>query len=216
MPLLLQKHITDQTKLAVWKIEEDEVFFLRKITLQQSIHHPHKRLQHLAGRYLLSLLFPDFPYDEVLISEAGKPYLPSGQYFFSISHCGNYAAVIVSPEIVAGIDIELFSPKTERVKHKYLSDDELAYLIALQKEEKQLVDSYGFYTLCWCAKEAVYKWWGNGKLDFKKNIVIGNIDMVQQKIKVFFSKELIQAELSLHFLLLQQLSIVWTESSKNH
>lgn len=210
MSLLLQQNITAQTKIAVWKIEEDEHFFLEKVQLQQTIHHPHKRLQHLAGRYLLSLLFPGFPYEEMKLNEAGKPYLPSHQYHFSISHCGDYAAVIISIEKQCGIDIELFSSKTEKVKFKYLSNDELMQVTALEEAQTHLFTNYQIYTLCWCAKEAVYKWWGNGKVDFRKNIVITNIDIDEQNMTVYFTKDTTETTLILSMIILQTMSVVWT------
>ena len=213
MPLLLQQHITENTKLAVWKIEEDETFFLQHVQLQSAIHHPHKRLQHLAGRYLLSFLYPDFPLGKIEIAAARKPYLPTGEYQFSISHCANYAAVIVSRQ-QAGIDIEVYAAKTERVKHKFLSDDELNYINALQTNYAALFSNYQLFTLCWCAKEAVYKWWGLGDIDFKKNIKIQCIDIDRQRIKILFSKEWCQQELLLNLNLLPDLSIVWTVTSK--
>ncbi|MDE3144284.1 MAG: 4-phosphopantetheinyl transferase, partial [Bacteroidota bacterium] len=92
MALFYQHNINDTTKLAIWKIEEPISFFLAQVPLQREITHPHKKLQHLAGRYLLRFLFPDFPFDEILIADTKKPYLPYEQYHFSISHCGDYAA----------------------------------------------------------------------------------------------------------------------------
>ena len=163
---MLQKNIDDITRLAVWKIEEDELFFLSKVTLQQEIKHPHKRLQHLAGRYLLSLLTNNFPYHEIKLNDAGKPYLPSDQYQFSISHCGDYAAAIISAENACGIDIELFSPKTEKVKDKYLSEMEQNDIDSLRSKYSSLFSHHQLYTICWCAKEAAYKWWGRGKARF--------------------------------------------------
>ena len=53
MPLVYQQNINEATKMAVWHISEREDFFLKKVTLSNNITHPHKRLQHLAGRYLL-------------------------------------------------------------------------------------------------------------------------------------------------------------------
>ena len=76
MPLFYQQDINETTKLGVWKIEEPEDFFLRVVPLQRSITHPHKRLQHLAGRYLLPFLFPDFPHEEIEIADTRKPFLP--------------------------------------------------------------------------------------------------------------------------------------------
>ncbi len=210
MALLLQQNISEHTKMAVWKIEEDEAFFLRKVNWQPVIRHPHKRLQHLAGRYLLSLLYPDFPYEDIVIADTRRPYLLSNQYQFSISHCGDYAAVIISTNQQVGIDIELFSVKTELVKHKFLNDNELAYIDSLQAKYSALFSSYQMFTLCWCAKEAVYKWWGNGDIDFRKNIIIRDIDIAQQSLFVLFDKRPVTAELALRLILLPELSIVWT------
>ncbi len=214
MPLLLQKNIGAQTKLAVWKIEEPEAFFSETVHLNQEIKHPHKRLQHLAGRYILSLLFADFPFREILVNKAGKPYLLSNQYQFSVSHCADYAAAIISAEKQCGIDIELFSFKTELVKHKYLSYDELFYLDSLQKKQDLFPNQYALYTICWCAKEAVYKWWGKGKIDFKKNMQIQNIDIENQCIEVSFAAASFEVLLSINMVLFQQLSIVWTATAK--
>ena len=62
MPLFYQHNINDNTKLAVWYITENEDFFLEKVPLQTEVAHPHKRLQHLAARYLLEILQPGFSF----------------------------------------------------------------------------------------------------------------------------------------------------------
>ena len=56
MPIFFQQDIEDNTRLGIWKIEEEEKFFLQSVPLQNEITHPHKRLQHLAGRFLLKQL----------------------------------------------------------------------------------------------------------------------------------------------------------------
>ena len=210
MALIFQKHIDSTTQLALWKIEEDEDFFTKKISLQQVIHHPHKRLQHLAGRYLLSVLTPHFPYEDLQVNERGKPYLSTNQYQFSISHCGDYAAVIISSESRCGIDVELFSDKTKKVKNKFLSEAEQACINSLEATHQSLFLHHQLYTLCWCAKEAVYKWWGRGKIDFKQNIVITNIDMESEKMSVDFVQKRGKNKLSLHWMLFEEASLVWT------
>ncbi|HEV8081101.1 MAG TPA: 4-phosphopantetheinyl transferase, partial [Chitinophagaceae bacterium] len=92
MPVLYE-HINDFAKIAIWHIAEEKKFFLQKVPLQREITHPHKQLQHLAGRYLLQHLYPDFPYHLIEIADTRKPFLPDEEYHFSISHCGDYAAV---------------------------------------------------------------------------------------------------------------------------
>jgi len=73
MPLFYQQDINESTRLGVWHIQEEESFFSRSVPLQRNITHPHKRLQHLAGRYLLRFLFDDFPYNLIRIAETRLP-----------------------------------------------------------------------------------------------------------------------------------------------
>ncbi len=168
MPLFYQHNINHNAKLAIWHISEPEDFFLKTVPLQNEITHWHKRLQHLAGRYLLQELYPDFPYHLIEIAETRKPFLPNEKYHFSISHCGDYAAVLVSKDLRVGIDIELITPKIQPIKHKFLSTKEQKLLNA---EDIQLL------TLLWSGKEAVYKWYGKGELDFKKHMIIEKLSI---------------------------------------
>ncbi|HEX2607506.1 MAG TPA: 4'-phosphopantetheinyl transferase superfamily protein [Flavisolibacter sp.] len=159
MPIFFQQDIDAVTRLAVWKIEEAESFFTDAVPLQRDITHPHKRLQHLAGRYLLQYLFPDFPISLIRIADTRKPFLEDEAYHFSISHCGDYAAVIVSQENRVGIDIEIPNGKIERIRQKFLHAEELA--VNTGSDLRQL-------TLLWSCKEAMFKWWGLGQVDFSE------------------------------------------------
>ncbi len=180
MPLFYQHNINEFSRLGIWKIEETEDFFLKKVFLQREISHPHKRLQHLAGRYLLQFLFSDFPYDLIMIADTRKPFLSNEAYHFSISHCGDFAAAIVSRESRVGVDIELVKPMIQKIKHKFLSDVEMQLLtdervlsnntIPVMDNAKSENPSSDFLTLCWSAKEALYKWYGSGGVDFKAHM----------------------------------------------
>jgi phosphopantetheinyl transferase len=171
MPVFYE-HINDFAKIAIWHIAEEKNFFLEKVPLQREITHPHKQLQHLAGRYLLQHLYPDFPYHLIEIADTRKPYLPGEEYHFSISHCGDYAAVIVSKDHRVGIDIELVTEKVERIKHKFLSEEELSVVSGQLSVVSNQLPGSSLYnlTLLWCCKEAVFKWYGNGGVDFKEDI----------------------------------------------
>lgn len=167
MALFYQHNINHSTRLAIWRIEEPEDFFLQSVPLKKDVTHPYKRLQHLAGRYLLLELFNDFPLSEILVADTRKPYLPGEKYHFSISHCGNFAAAIASSEKRVGIDIELVTPRIERISHKFLTEKEQDFL-----REWELFDrlQLELVTTLWSAKEAVFKWYGNGKVDFREHI----------------------------------------------
>src|SRR3982751_6210437 len=127
MPIFFQHQVNDTTRLGIWKIEENEEFFKSNVPQHRDVTHPHKRLQHLAGRFLLQYLFPNFPYELVQIAETRRPFLPGEQYHFSISHCGDYAAAIVSKNSRVGIDVELCASKVALIRQKFLSPDELGY-----------------------------------------------------------------------------------------
>ncbi len=173
MPLFYQHNINDSTKLAVWHITEPEDFFLEKVSWQNNISHPHKRLQHLAGRYLLQLLHPDFPLHLISISDSKKPLLTGEEFHFSISHCDDYAAAIVSEDKTVGIDVELITPKIELIKNKFLAEEEIN-LLSTGNYQLSIIN-YQLLTLFWSAKEAIYKWYGKGGIDFKKNMVIDQL-----------------------------------------
>jgi phosphopantetheinyl transferase len=185
MTLFYNANINEATKIAVWHIAEPESFFLQKVPLSNTITHWHKRLQHLAGRYLLQELFPGFPYHLIEIADTRKPFLPNEEYHFSISHCGDYAAVIVSRSSRVGIDIELVSAKVERIKHKFLSEEELKNF-----DLQSPVISSKLLTLFWSCKEAAFKWYGNGEVDFKKHIHLkqANITLHEGQILCEFIK----------------------------
>jgi 4'-phosphopantetheinyl transferase EntD len=181
MPLFYQHNINRDTKLGIWHIEEPELFFLEKVPLKKDVSHPFKRLQHLAGRYLLPFLFPDFPLEEILIADTRKPFLESEKYNFSISHCGHFAAAIVSSRSRVGVDIELITPRIRALSHKFLHTEEEHFLnedYSLFLEQWGLKDRVysELLTLIWSAKESIFKWYGRGELDFRKHMQLkGNI-----------------------------------------
>lgn len=204
MPLYYQHTINTTTKLGIWKIEEGEEFFLVKTPLQQNITHPHKRLQHLAGRYLLQYLFPDFPYDEIVIADTRKPYLPGEQYHFSISHCGDYAAAVVSTSHRVGIDIEIPTEKVVRIAHKFLHENEKQFLASIanlpgfntNKNQHPPELNKEILTVIWSSKEALFKWYSWGKVDFRENMQL--VQEVQQQNDFLILPFVFQKEETIH------------------
>lgn len=172
MAIFFQHSINDQTKLGIWKIEEQESFFLENVPLKQQVTHPYKRLQHLAGRLLLPVLFADFPLQEILIADTRKPFLEDEQYHFSISHCGNFAAAIASSDNRVGTDIELVTPRLKGIAHKFLTENENGYL----DRWKELTALYlQMLTIIWSSKEAIFKWYGLGNVDFRKHMELDGV-----------------------------------------
>ncbi len=169
MPLFYQHNINEATKLGIWRIEEPEYFFLQKVPLHNKVSHPYKKLQHLAGRYLLPVLFEDFPLEEIVIADTKKPFLENEKYHFSISHSGNFVAAIASEKNRVGVDVELVTPRIRNISDKFLNDSEKKYInnwVELPQLQLELTTVY------WSAKEAVFKWYGKGEINFRKHIEI--------------------------------------------
>ena len=209
MPLVYQHTINRNTKLGLWHIEEPEEFFLAKVPLKRDVSHPHKRLQHLAGRYLLPTLFEDFPLEEILIADTRKPFLPDEQYHFSISHCGNFAAAIASAQQRVGIDIEQPTEKIFPIIHKFLNEDE-KQLLNQPMSSSQLLQTA---TLLWSAKEAMFKWYGDGGVDFRKHMHIQHVAGTEEEgiLQSSFKKEK-PVSLNVKYRFLENIIMSWTIS----
>lgn len=171
MPVIFNRNIDDDTILAVWKIEETEEQLISGLQLKQheldiiaSLNNGKRLLHWLSTRVLLRTMLNTKEYIDCKMDEHGKPYLPNLGYHISLSHSYDYAAVIVGKTKKVGVDIELIKHKIKTIKHKFLSDPELA--------QKQIGDNVNGLYVCWCAKEAIYKWHGKKGLEFRQHIHI--------------------------------------------
>jgi phosphopantetheinyl transferase len=212
VPIFFQHQINETTRLGIWKIEETEEFFKGTVPQHRQVTHPHKRLQHLAGRFLLRYLFPDFPYELIRIADTRKPFLPGEQYHFSISHCGDFAAAIVSKDRRAGVDIEIPVEKILRIQDKFLSEEEKKIFNTQHSMlNSQLITHYSsLITLLWSAKESVFKWHGNGGVDFKQHIQLQKLHAGIETIDCLFAKT--SQPLSIHYRNFDHLVLAWVVS----
>jgi len=206
MPIFFQHQINETTRLGIWKIEETEEFFKSNVPQHRDVTHPHKRLQHLAGRFLLQYMFPAFPYELIQIADTRKPYLPNEQYHFSISHCGDYAAAIVSKDRRVGIDIEIPTEKISRIMYKFLSAAEHEIFHLIEPDKNRIP----FATLLWSAKESIFKWYGNGGVDFRKQIQLKKQHEANETIDCSFTKN--NSELTIHYRNFDHLVLAWVVS----
>jgi phosphopantetheinyl transferase (holo-ACP synthase) len=208
LPLFYQQEINRTTRVSIWKLEESEEFFLDSVPLQSTIKHPHKRLQHLGGRYLLAHLFPGFPYHEILIAGTRKPYLESEAYHFSVSHCGVYAAAIASTTSRVGVDVELITPRVEKIRHKFLHPEELRFVNAQPKNLQTKL-----LTLLWCAKEAMYKWYSYGEIDFSEMLRVFPFSLADEgEMDACIIKDNLQQTLKLYYKVFGDLCLVYVLS----
>lgn len=212
MPLVYQQNINEHTKLGVWHIDEEEHFFLQRVPLQKEITHPHKRLQHLAGRYLLTELFPEFPLELIRIADTKKPFLENELFHFSISHSGDYAAVLVSTANRVGVDIEFVSEKVERIKNKFLSGPELLMMEEIITSAIS-ISNQELFAFAWSIKEAMFKWYGLGGIDFRKHLRIDQLQIKSNELaaKCSFLKDG-DTPMKIHGLSFKNNVLTWTVS----
>lgn len=173
MPVVFDLKIDAHTELGVWKIEESHDQLMAGLQLKQheldiidSFKSDKRALQWLSTRLLLRTMLDTKEYIDCQMDDQGKPYLVNYDYHISLSHSYDYAAVMISrdSEKKVGLDMEIIKHKIKLVRHKFLSDVELA--------QKQIGDNINGLYVCWCAKEAIYKWHGRKELEFKRDIHI--------------------------------------------
>ncbi len=148
-------------RIAIWRITEDAEFFNQQF-LSAEITNESKQLQWLATRHLVNELAGRNC--EVLKDEFGKPFIKGSTQKISITHTALFAGVILSDKQDVGIDLEMITPKVDRIAHKFLYPEELASIKADEKIEKLI--------LYWSAKEALYKLHGRRQLEFKSQLLI--------------------------------------------
>jgi phosphopantetheinyl transferase len=66
-------------------------------------------------------------------------------------------------------------------------------------------------TLLWSAKEAVFKWYGDGSVDFKGHIHLLGMHESQNTIDTNFSKT--NSSLQIHYRVFEHLVLTWTVAS---
>lgn len=163
MPLYKEWNPDGNSLAAIWQITETEDFFADKINISTAhIAHSKRRIEFLAGRFLLQYLQKDFPIHSILPDENDKPQLPDRQSHFSISHSFPYVACIISTQSPVGIDIQCWHQNILSLQHKFLSPQE--QLISNNDPQK--------ITLAWSSKEAAYKYQGLRGVDFMQHLPI--------------------------------------------
>ncbi len=171
MALAYLKELDENSRIALWKIEESEeelVSFLqlddRERAKLRSLAKGKRSLHWLATRVLLRYLLQTPDYINCPSDGNGKPYLPDFPYEISLTHSYDYAGVMLSLKGRCGIDLEIVKEKVVRIKNKFLKPDELGFI----KPEDEIDQLYA----CWCAKEAVYKLQGNKGVSFLEDMRI--------------------------------------------
>lgn len=159
MPVVINMRLPGSSKLGVWKLTEElaeleDIFPLLPMenSYYASIRNERRKREWLIARILLTELLER----RVLISytEHGKPFIDKNEINISITHSKNFVSILISNKLVPGIDIEHITDRVDKVKHKFLDENELNWCLPLEAK-----------TLCWSAKEAIFKTYEK-ELDF--------------------------------------------------
>lgn len=173
MPLIHVQH-SNSCRLGLWQIAEEVPFFEQQIPYRSEALNQARKIQQLASRMVLNELESGFPFDGVVLNPAGKPMLVSKNTYFSISHTSGYAAAIIS-DVPVGLDVEIINDRVLKVLQKFLNEHEISLL-----SELDAVQRVKYATLFWSIKEAVYKCWGKGGVDFSDHIRIVNFQQADK------------------------------------
>ena len=209
MPII-QKIEDSSFTIALWKLEESVDVLMNNLNLDDCDRNTFsafklekRKLEWLASRVLLkSLLNKDC---KIEYNSEGKPSISNSEYNISISHSGEYIAVIISNNKKVGIDIEQVSEKLHKVKHKFMNSDELKRMTEL--------DSAKYICAHWCAKEVLTKIIGEKYFDFKKHFPM---NLVKIRDKGSFSGKSIENNIVISYLFqyitIEKFLLVWTTS----
>ena len=170
MPLFRKTQLTAKTSLGIWKIEEDPESLKSTLHLNPEENRYYNTLRSdlrkkhwLSYRNIISELVENEAVD-LFYDGFGKLHPVNRNYHLSVTHSGIFSAAIVSLEKPVGIDIEMLKDRIERVKERFLSEDERASIGNQNRLEKLYV--------YWGAKESLYKLYGKPEVEFGKDILV--------------------------------------------
>jgi phosphopantetheinyl transferase len=169
MPLIRHTHLPTAGELGIWEITEDEAWFRDHLLLYPSELRQlgeikgRRRVEWLAARQLIHRMSGRKQRGAFVKDGYGKPHLAHSDWHISVSHSHELAAAIAAPRL-CGIDIQFIVPKITRLAPRFLSTAEAASITNAHE-----LDQLHFY---WGAKEALYKAYGKGKLDFRRQLLL--------------------------------------------
>lgn len=206
MPLHKILTISEHQTVAIWKIDETLEEFIKALDISESDKQrfdgfklERRKKEWLAARLVLQNLLGQYP--EIVYGDNGKPRLVGDERHISISHTTNYAAVSISNQPTA-LDIEICSSRVEKVANRFVHDSEWAYINEAEKTQ--------YYTILWCAKEALYKHYDVFGVIFKDQFVVKPFELKPTgALQCEFLHEEVKYELTLNFLINDDFTLVY-------
>ena len=190
----------DNARLFVEKYAENSDYYLNRISNKE--HYPElydgtkkeARLLELSTiRYLIEQLVSSDV--TVHYNSHGAPVLSNGMNV-CISHTSGYAMIYYG-EVPLGADMEIIGLRVLKIVEKFVSDIDCKILNKHSEFDM---------TLCWCVKEAVYKLYQKGNIEFKDEIHLMSHEKIEKSVIVDFRGKMINME----YKIVDKLLIVYT------
>lgn len=169
MPLIKKFYPSKNSVIGVWELKEtlpelESMIQLSGIDMvaYNNFTVEKRKKEWLTSRVLVNQLTGNQV--QIIYDENRNPKLKDSPMNVSISHCRNYVCVFLDNKQFIGIDIEEYRERIKPIASKFLSDKEMK-IIPKKKPVPTL-------TVCWCIKEALYKYYSKKKVDFKSELVI--------------------------------------------
>lgn len=140
----------------------DSLTDAEKVRLE-SIHHPSRRLEFLASRFLRTAILGQ---KSIEYFANGAPYIEN-QGFISISHTTGLVGLAHSEQFSVGLDLECIREKAARLHQRFTHREEYA-----QFDPSSAVDM----TILWSMKETLYKLGHRKGVHFATELLIDRIN----------------------------------------
>ncbi|HPV87645.1 MAG TPA: 4'-phosphopantetheinyl transferase superfamily protein [Bacteroidales bacterium] len=210
MGLYYREQFKNGSEIVVWEITESEEQLKEMCVIPNDeleelsyITNPQRRLERLAVRAILDILFQEKVY--LGYHENGRPFLQNSIVEISIAHTRRFACVLTHPENSVGIDIESLGRNFVPVEKKALGESEKDFL-SDKPEVRQLQ-----LALIWSAKEALFKYVSQTEVDYVEQMEISRFTPREEgEIEaVFYHRDGIEETFILGYRLVDDHVMVW-------
>lgn len=163
----------------------DALITAQDVASASRFQNERRRMEHLAWRRIVRRELGrgvGISYNEV-----GAPQVDVEGRYIGVAHCKERVLVAIADERV-GVDIEPMYRDFSRVEERIMSVD-----------ERGLSSDDRWAGVVWCAKEAMYKYYGRSAIDLQRDLRIVAVDGVAKCVYgVLPNGERVEIKISLH------------------
>lgn len=207
MNLVYKRLFNRSAQVAIFELPKDEAALEHAIRLSQkeqsrlsTITNKEKRIEFIAQRFAIQHHVTQV--GQISHNDLGKPDLGCHGRV-SISHSHGYLAFLTSKEHEVGVDLQVLTPKMERIKKRFLSEEEWS---------RPAVNDLRTLHIYWCAKEALFKYYALGNVDFRTELHIEPFEAMSEGIMHGLIKKEKEERVRLRYKSIGDCILVYTDS----